>query len=262
MSSSETKSLRVGHMRQQTNRLRIIRDIEAIEQMEAAQGQTAALSLIRLHAQQHLFSLGGNEEDFARLWRLAFPEPTTTGAARKNTTGHKENKPQEARVRDLTWCGVPVIVQDEIPRNVFQMPLPDDDPDQQPTIFIASETADAVMQDFERYREDLELEIARWRADKHLHLAAGGQGREISERERPPVSPGPETCQWCKGSGRHHHVACGVCGGRGHVLVARPAQKCVHCSGSGQSSKYPNTVCWACGGSGWSGTARGPAERP
>ena len=59
----------------------------------------------------------------------------------------------------------------------------------------------------------------------------------------------PETCAWCKGSGRRWGK-CPICGGQGSILVAQPPRICAQCKGTGQ--KWGR--CSSCGGTGWAHT--------
>lgn len=79
-----------------------------------------------------------------------------------------------------------------------------------------------------------------------------GQPQE-SVNPRPVINYAPETCGYCKGSGKDFAQACPICKGQGSVLVAQPARKCVTCDGGG---KHFTSVCEACGGSGWAHTYR------
>lgn len=70
----------------------------------------------------------------------------------------------------------------------------------------------------------------------------------------------PETCAFCKGTGKVHTqvlgnlTSCTCCGGTGSVLVAQPARKCASCKGTG---RVPSQVlgnvssCNPCNGTGW-----------
>lgn len=69
----------------------------------------------------------------------------------------------------------------------------------------------------------------------------------------PPPNYAPEECAWCQGTGKEApKVRCGVCGGKGGLLVAQPALHCPACDGAGHLplglSRDP---CPGCDGGGW-----------
>jgi hypothetical protein len=74
-----------------------------------------------------------------------------------------------------------------------------------------------------------------------------------------PMSAQPKiytskTCAWCVGSGRRilsmgHEVSCLVCGGKGHISISHPAEKCRQCDGTGRRNL--SSPCHACAGKGW-----------
>ena len=68
-------------------------------------------------------------------------------------------------MKQTKWCSVPVIV-DNATSELFQMPAPDEDPDQQPTFRVTKSTADLVPLDFDRYEPSLERMAENWRGDK------------------------------------------------------------------------------------------------
>ncbi|HEX8709331.1 MAG TPA: hypothetical protein VF723_13890 [Pyrinomonadaceae bacterium] len=62
------------------------------------------------------------------------------------------------------------------------------------------------------------------------------------------------TCAWCAGTGTGansigYTISCMVCGGKGHLSVAQPAQACQQCEGSGKRNAV--SPCLACAGTGW-----------
>lgn len=68
-------------------------------------------------------------------------------------------------MRLTEWCSVPVIVDNAI-SELFQMPVPDEDPDQQPAFRVTQATAELVPQDFGRYKPSLQRMAEDWRQDK------------------------------------------------------------------------------------------------
>jgi hypothetical protein len=58
----------------------------------------------------------------------------------------KEDK--EVRRQELDRCGISVIMDDST-NGLFEMPPPDEDPEQNPAFIIMQSTVDLVEQDFE-----------------------------------------------------------------------------------------------------------------
>ena len=54
---------------------------------------------------------------------------------------------------------------------LFEMPEPDDDPEQKPSCLMTQSTADLVRQDFERYRPSLERMAEDWAEKKRRILS-------------------------------------------------------------------------------------------
>jgi hypothetical protein len=69
----------------------------------------------------------------------------------------------------LTWCGVPVIIDNDI-EGLFEMSEPDDDREQEPAFLVTQSTEDLVRQDFERYKPSLERMAKDWQEDKNRFL--------------------------------------------------------------------------------------------
>jgi DnaJ-class molecular chaperone len=69
---------------------------------------------------------------------------------------------------------------------------------------------------------------------------------------QPTINYAPETCAWCKGSGRfgEGNFKCPTCDGKGSLLVAQPSRKCAWCQGTGRVGEYQDR-CPTCNGSGW-----------
>lgn len=68
-------------------------------------------------------------------------------------------------MKQIEWCCVPVIVDDGT-SELFLMPAPDEDPDQQPVFRVTQSTADLVPQDFARYKPSLQRMAEDWRVEK------------------------------------------------------------------------------------------------
>ncbi len=69
---------------------------------------------------------------------------------------------------------VPAVI-DNSTEWLFDMPEPDDDPEQKPAFLVTQSTADLVRQDFERYQPSLERMAEDWEEKK---------GRVLSEAKR------------------------------------------------------------------------------
>ena len=67
--------------------------------------------------------------------------------------------------QNLTLVGVPAVI-DNSTEGLFEMPKPDDDPEQKPVFIVTQSTADLVRQDFERYQPSLELMAEDWEEKK------------------------------------------------------------------------------------------------
>ena len=65
----------------------------------------------------------------------------------------------------VEWCGVPVTEDDAI-TELFEMPAPDQDPDQKPEFRVTPSTAALVKQDFELYKPSLERMADEWQEEK------------------------------------------------------------------------------------------------
>lgn len=95
--------------------------------------------------------------------------------------------PETAAARDVDDDGrgsqtlmlgeVPAVV-DNSTEGLFEMPEPDDDPEQKPAFIVTQSTADLVRQDFERYKPSLERMAEDWEEKKGrvLSEAKGDKG--------------------------------------------------------------------------------------
>ena len=68
-------------------------------------------------------------------------------------------------MKRIEWCGVPVILDDDT-AELFQMPVPDEEEEQQPVFRVTKSTADLVSQDFGRYEPSLQRMADSWREAK------------------------------------------------------------------------------------------------
>jgi len=65
---------------------------------------------------------------------------------------------------------VPAVI-DNSTEGLFEMPKPDDDPEQKPAFLLTQTTADLVRQDFERYKPSLERMAEDWEEKKERALS-------------------------------------------------------------------------------------------
>ena len=68
-------------------------------------------------------------------------------------------------MKQLDWCSVPVIIDDDT-AELFEMPAPDEDAEQQPEFRVTNSTVDLVTQDFGRYEPSLQRMVDSWREAK------------------------------------------------------------------------------------------------
>ncbi len=78
------------------------------------------------------------------------------------------------------WCDIKVIV-DDATKDLFEMPEPDEDPEQAPVFRVTRSTADLVKQDFERYRPSLERMADDWREKKKRFIQETQQTKDDLE---------------------------------------------------------------------------------
>lgn len=72
---------------------------------------------------------------------------------------------------------VPAVI-DNSTEGLFEMPEPDDDPEQKPAFLVTQSTADLVRQDFERYKPSLERMAEDWEEKKERVLSETKGERE------------------------------------------------------------------------------------
>ncbi len=72
---------------------------------------------------------------------------------------------------------VPAVV-DNSTEGLFEMPEPDDDPEQKPAFIVTQSTADLVRQDFERYKPSLERMAEDWEEKKERVLSEAKSAKE------------------------------------------------------------------------------------
>ena len=82
----------------------------------------------------------------------------------------------------MEWCAVPVRI-DDTTVGLFEMPPPDEDPEQKPVFQVTQTTADLVAQDFELYRPSLVRMLAAWVEEKNriLQEATRGESRSAGQ---------------------------------------------------------------------------------
>jgi hypothetical protein len=77
--------------------------------------------------------------------------------------------------KQIEWVCVPVII-DSSTSELFEIPTPNEDPDQQFTFRVTQSTADLVPQDFGRYEPSLQRMADNWREEK-ARLMQGHNGQ-------------------------------------------------------------------------------------
>lgn len=97
-------------------------------------------------------------------------DPASVVAPHCSGTAAMQDGDEDRRSKDLTWGGVPGVIDDST-EGLFEMPAPDDDPEQKPAFLVTQSTADLVGQDFERYKPSLERMAEDWQEDKKRHLS-------------------------------------------------------------------------------------------
>lgn len=68
-------------------------------------------------------------------------------------------------MKQKDWCSVSVIVDDDT-AELFQMPAPDENAEQQPEFRVTNSTVDLVSQDFARYQPSLQRMADNWHEAK------------------------------------------------------------------------------------------------
>ena len=76
----------------------------------------------------------------------------------------------------LRWCGVPVLVRDDVPHDEFIMPLFNTNPKQQPAFFVTQQTLDLVTRRLDEYTPVLERLLSEWRENKERFIEAVASG--------------------------------------------------------------------------------------
>ena len=96
------------------------------------------------------------------------PHCPETGAARHAGGGDSQT---------LMWSEAPVVIDDST-EGLFEMPEPDNDPEQKPAFVVTQSTADLVRQDFERYKPSLERMAEDWEEKKERVLSEAKVDKE------------------------------------------------------------------------------------
>ncbi|MET0625493.1 MAG: hypothetical protein ABW250_21340 [Pyrinomonadaceae bacterium] len=93
--------------------------------------------------------------------------------------------PETAAPQDDDGAGSQTLMLGEVPGvidnstvGLFEMPVPDADPEQKPAFIVTQSTADLVRQDFERYKPSLERMAEDWEEKKERVLAETKAGKE------------------------------------------------------------------------------------
>jgi hypothetical protein len=78
---------------------------------------------------------------------------------------------------NLMFGEVPGVI-DNSTEGLFEMPVPDADPEQKPVFLVTQTTADLVRQDFERYQPSLERMAEDWEQKKGRVLSEAKSEKE------------------------------------------------------------------------------------
>ncbi len=103
--------------------------------------------------------------------------PSSVVASHCFETAVKDNNGDDDDSKNLNWCSVPVII-DNNTDGLFEMPELNDDLEQQPAFLVTQATADLVRPDFERYKPSLERMAEDWQEEKKQFM------REQANRKR------------------------------------------------------------------------------
>ncbi|HEV7374082.1 MAG TPA: hypothetical protein VGN95_05170 [Pyrinomonadaceae bacterium] len=96
-------------------------------------------------------------------------DPSSIVAPYCSETDVKDDKGDDRDSKNLTWSGVPVMI-DNNTNGLFEMPAHDDDPEQKPAFLVTQATADLVRPDFERYKPSLERMVEEWQDEKQRFM--------------------------------------------------------------------------------------------
>lgn len=97
-------------------------------------------------------------------------DPALVVAPHCHETPAAEDDDQGRGSHTLMLGEVPGVI-DNSTVGLFEMPEPDDDPEQKPVFLVTQSTADLVRQDFERYRPSLERMAEDWAEKKRRILS-------------------------------------------------------------------------------------------
>jgi hypothetical protein len=96
-------------------------------------------------------------------------------------TAVKDNNSDDDDTKTLSWCGVPVII-DNNANGLFEMPALNDGPEQKPAFLVTQATVDLVRPDFERYKPSLERMAEDWQEEKNRFIREPAN-RKVAETE-------------------------------------------------------------------------------
>jgi hypothetical protein len=97
-----------------------------------------------------------------------------------------QNQQVEEQATELNWCCLNVILDDET-TELFQMPAPDGDAEQQPVFRVTNSTADLVIKDFARYQPSLQRMVDDWREakDRAMQEEKAANPTAVTEQYEP-----------------------------------------------------------------------------
>lgn len=109
-------------------------------------------------------------------------DPSSVVAPHCSEIAVKDNISDTDDTKTLSWCSVPVIINNNID-GLFEMPELNDDLEQKPAFLVTQATADLVRPDFERYKPSLERMLEDWQEEKNQFM------REQANRKRDDKKP-------------------------------------------------------------------------
>lgn len=104
-------------------------------------------------------------QDAVDIANSAGIDPADVVAPHCAETSDTQNHGAGRNSKNLSWCGVSVIIDNDT-SELFEMSKPDDDPEQKPAFHVTQSTANLVQKDFERYKPSLERMTEDWHENK------------------------------------------------------------------------------------------------
>ena len=105
-------------------------------------------------------------------------DPASVVAPHCPETAPVQDTDDDGRGSQTLMLGEVPAVVDNNTVGLFEMPEPDDDPEQKPAFIVTQSTADFVRQDFERYQPSLERMAEDWEEKKERVLSEAKGDKE------------------------------------------------------------------------------------